>query len=140
MNMGISFDDIENAFFFVSMDQQFMNNAYLCKETGELFYTSEMGDSDELPEDIDNPEKYIAIPHKNELDLGRALVLEFTSLYLPEELDEVSSIFRRKGAYSRYKDLLETKGALDDWYQFEEERRESALTEWCRENHIELKD
>jgi len=136
--MDISFDDIENAFFFVSMDQQLMNNAYLCRETGELFYSSEMGDSDELPEDIDDPEKYIAIPHKNELDLGKALVLEFTSRYLPEELDEVSSIFRRKGAYSRYKDLLERKGALEDWYQFEDERRESALREWCRENHIEL--
>jgi hypothetical protein len=138
--MSISFDDIENAFFFISMDQQFTNNAYLCKETGELFYTSEMGDSDELPEDIDDPEKYIAIPHKNELDLGEELVLEFTSLYLPEELDHVSSIFRRKGAYSRYNDLLERRGALENWYQFEEERRESALKEWCRENHIELKE
>jgi hypothetical protein len=136
--MDISFDDIENAFFFVSMDQQFVNNAYLCRETGELFYSSEMGDSDELPEDIDDPEKYIAIPHKNELDLGKALVLEFTSRYLPEELDQVSSIFRRKGAYAGYKDLLERKGALEDWYQFEAERRESALREWCRENHIEL--
>ena len=53
--MAISFDDIENAFFFVSMDQMFMHNAYLCNETGQIFYTSEMGDSDELPEDIDDP-------------------------------------------------------------------------------------
>jgi hypothetical protein len=113
--------------------------SYLCKETGEIFYTSEMGDSDELPEDIDDTEKYISIPHKNELDLGRALVLEFTSAYLPEELDEVYLIFRHKGAYSRYKDLLERKGALEDWYQFENERRELALKGWCQENQIELK-
>jgi hypothetical protein len=137
--MAISFDDIENAFFFVSMDQQFMNNAYLCKETGEIFYTSEMGDSDELPEDINDPEKYIAIPHKNELDLGKAPVIEFTSEYLSEELDKVYSIFRHKGAYSRYKDLLERKGALEDWYKFENERQELALKEWCRENNIEIK-
>jgi hypothetical protein len=44
--MAISFTDIEDAFFFVSMDQQYMHNAYLCKETGEMFYTSEIGDSD----------------------------------------------------------------------------------------------
>ena len=50
--MAISFSDIEDAFFFVSMDQQYMHNAYLCKETGETFYTSEIGDSDELPEDL----------------------------------------------------------------------------------------
>lgn len=96
--MAISFSDIEDTFFFVSMDQMFMHNAYLCKETGQIFYTSEMGDSDELPEDIDDPEKYISIPHKNELDLGKALVIEFTSEYLPEELDRVYSIFRSKGA------------------------------------------
>ncbi len=136
--MAISFDDIENAFLFVSMDHQYMHNAYLCRETGEIFYTSEMGDSDELPEDIDDPEKYISIPHKNDLDLGKALVIEFTSKYLPEELDTVSSIFRRKGAYSRYKDLLESKGALEDWYKFENERQEAALKEWCRENNIEI--
>ena len=137
--MAISFDDIENAFFFVSMDQMFMHNAYLCKETGEIFYTSEMGDSDELPEDIDDPEKYISIPHKNELDLGKALVIEFTSEFLPEELDTVYSIFRRKGAYSRYKDLLERKGVLEAWYKFESERQEAALKEWCRESNIEIK-
>ena len=120
--MAISFDDIENAFLFVSMDQRFMHNAYLCKETSQIFYTSEMGDSDELPEDIDDPNKYITIPHKNDLELGKALVIEFTSKYLPEELDRVYSIFRSKGAYSRYKDLLERKGFLDKWYKFENER------------------
>lgn len=138
--MAILFDDIENAFSFVSMDQMFMHNAYLCKETGQIFYTSEMGDSNELPEDIDDPEKYISIPHKNELDLGKALVIEFTSEYLPEELDTVYSVFRRKGAYSRYKDLLERKGALEAWYKFENERQKAALKEWCRENNIEIKD
>lgn len=136
--MAVSFDDIENAFFFVSMDKMFMNNAYLCKETGEIFYTSEMGDSDELPEDIDGPDKYISIPHKNELDLGKALVIEFTSEFLPEELERVYSIFRRKGAYSRYKDLLESKGVLEDWYKFENERQKVALKKWCRENKIEI--
>ena len=59
--MTISFDDIENAFFFVSMDQQGMHNAYLCKETGQIFYASEIGDSDELPEDLDDPATQISI-------------------------------------------------------------------------------
>ena len=75
--MAISFSNIDEAFFFVSMAQISMNNAYLCKETGEIFYTSAMGDSDELPEDIDDQDKYIATPHKNELDLGKVLVIEF---------------------------------------------------------------
>ena len=117
----------------------YFHNAYLCKETGEIYYTSEMGESDELPEDIDDNDKYIAIPHKNELDLGKILVFEFTKKYLPEEVEKVYSIFRHKGAYSRYKDLLERKGSLDDWHNFEDERQKQALKEWCRENEIELK-
>nr|MBF0223350.1 hypothetical protein [Desulfobulbaceae bacterium] len=135
--MAITYDEIENAFIFVSMDQQYMNNAYLCRETGRIFYTSEMGDSDELPEDIDEP-KYISIPHKNDLDLGKDLVIEFMSNFLPEELDRVYSIFRRQGAYSRYKDLLAEKGLLDNWYNFENERRKAALKEWCAENDINI--
>ena len=137
--MAIKFSDIEDAFFFVSMDQKYMHNAILCKETGQLFYTSEMGDSDELPEDIDDPGKYIGIPHKNDLDLGKALVIEFTAKYFPEELDKVYSIFHRKGAYSRYKNLLESKEALDEWYKFEKQRREEALREWCQINNIAIK-
>jgi len=82
--MTISFDDIEAAFLFVSMDQQGMHNAYLCKATGQIFYTSEIGDSDELPEDVEDRDKYITIPHKNDLELGKALVIEFTSKYFPE--------------------------------------------------------
>jgi len=138
--MAISFDDIENAFLFVSMDQQGMHNAYLNKETGQIFYTSEMGDSDELPEDFDDPEKYIAIPHKNDLELGKALVVEFASKYLPKEMDKVYSIFRSKGAYSRYKDFVQRKGLLDEWYKYENERQKAALKEWCMENNIEIKD
>ncbi|GBC59481.1 hypothetical protein DENIS_0420 [Desulfonema ishimotonii] len=117
-----------------------MNNAFLCKETGEIFYTSEMVDSDELPEDIGDSEKYISVPHKNDLELGKTLVIEFTSEYLPEEPDRVHAIFRRKGAYARYKDLLYEKGLLDEWHDFENEHQQSALKEWLRENNIQTED
>lgn len=137
--MDISFDDIENALLFVSMDQKFMHNAFLCIETGQIFYASELGDSDELPEDIDDTEKYITIPHKNDLELGKALVFEFTSEYIPEELDRVHAYFRSRGTYSRYKDFLLEKGLLDKWYKFEDERQRAALKEWCQDNSIKIK-
>jgi hypothetical protein len=137
--MAISFDDIENAFLFVSTDQKFMHNAYLCKETGQIFYTSELGDSDELPEDIDVTEKYVTIPHKNDLELGKSLVFEFTLEYIPEELDRIYAYFSSRGAYSRYKDFLNERGLLDKWYKFEDERTKAAIKEWCQDNSIEIK-
>lgn len=139
--MDISFEDIELAFYYVSSDQMFSHSAILCRETGEIFYISELGESeDDLPEDIEDPDKYISIPHNSDLGLGKALVIEFTSQYLPEEIDRVYSIFSRKGAYSRYKELLEKKGFLDKWYKFEDERQKAALKEWCRENKIRYTD
>lgn len=134
--MPIKFYDIELAFDFVSSDQMYMHSAYLCLKTGNIFYTSEMGDSDDLPEDIYESEQYIEIPHKNELDLGKALVLDFTSMHLQSEIDKVYSIFRKKGAYSKFKNLLESKGLLDEWYKFEAKNQKEALIKWCEENNI----
>ncbi|HJX33834.1 MAG TPA: UPF0158 family protein [Desulfatiglandales bacterium] len=138
--MKIKFDEIENAFLYVSMTPMLGNQAITSKETGEIFYISEMGDSDDLPDNIDESNDYIEIPHKNDLDLGKNLVFRFVSEYLPEEYNRVAQIFRREGAYSRYKNLLERKGLLDQWHKFENDAQSKALREWCKENNIDLID
>ena len=136
--MSISFDDIENAVMYVSAEPKFTNGVYLCKETGRIFYTSMLYDSDELPEDIEDPDKYQTIPHRNDLQLGNSLVYEFAEKYLPEDVDKINSFFHHRGAYSHYKDLLDSRGLLDKWHKFEDERRKSALEQWCQENCIEI--
>ena len=135
--MSVKYDDLENFFLFVSMQPPFTHTAILNKETGETYFESEYGDSDELPEDIDD-EKYIEVPHKNDLDLGRNFVFEFVSQYMPNDQGKVYEIFSRKGAYSRYKDLLESRGLLEKWYDYENERTKEVLLSWCAENNIEI--
>ena len=84
--MVTNIQDILEAFEFVSFAQMDEHQAFLDKETGKVYYHSEFGDDEEeLPEDIDD-EKYIAIPHKNELGLGKNLVLDFAHEYLPDEV------------------------------------------------------
>jgi len=134
----VNYSEIETAFMFVSMTPPFENSAYLNKKTGDTYYVSEYGDSDELPEDIEENENYVSIPHKSDLDLGRNLVFDFVAANIPDEFERVRAIFSRKGAYARYKDLLEAKGQLEAWYKFENEATEKALREWCKENGIEL--
>ena len=137
--MTIKFSDIEDAFFFVSMGEMYMNSAILCIKTGQVFYISDFGDSDGLPEDIDNDlDKYIEIPHKNELNLGKPLVLEFAAMHLPDNLEKVNAFFYKKGAYAKFKNLLEAKGLLGKWYAFEEEEQKKALREWCKDNGINI--
>jgi len=135
--MVAEFKDIEFAFDFVSFARPGEHDAYLNIHTGETYLYSEFGDNEEeLPEDIDDEDKYIALPHKNELNLGKDLALGFTYQYLPEEAEKIESIFHRKGAYSRFKSILEEKGIIDAWYKYESEAQENALREWCKSNGI----
>ena len=138
--MPVSFIDLQNAFMFVSFGQLGENEAYLDRQSGEIYCHSAFGDEEEeWPEDIDD-ERYIAIPHKNELDLGKPLVFDFARQFLPDDYDEVSRIFSRRGAYGRYKDLLVRRGALERWYEFENKAEETALREWCADNDIKLSE
>ena len=138
--MAVSFSELQLAFEFVSSGGMGENEAYLDRRSGKIYWHSEFGENDEeLPDDIDD-EKYISIPDKRELDLGKPLVLDFAREFLAADYDEVSHIFSRRGAYARYKELLVRRGALERWYDFSNKSEEMALREWCAENGIEISE
>ncbi len=93
-----------------------------------------------LPDDIEDDEKYLAIPDKRELDLGQPLALDFARQVLPRDFDEVRRMFSRRGAYVSFKHLLAQRRVLEQWYDFEQKATERALREWCELNSIELAD
>jgi len=134
----IKFSDIEDAFFFVSSDSYGMHTALLNKETGQLYYRSEMGELDEIDDDDLDWNNCIAIPHRNDLDMGQELVFEFVKNHLVDEYDRVRQIFKKRGAYGNFKNLLESKDLLQDWYDFENQQEGWALRQWCKENGIEI--
>lgn len=143
--MPASFQDIEMAFEWVSMNGGLGDYAaFLCRQTGKIYYHAEHGDAaefnDELPDDIEDNEKYLAIPNKRELDLGKPLVLDFAREYLPDDFDEVRDIFSRKGAYRKFRAFLARRHAIDHWHKFENETTERALRNWCEMNAITLTD
>jgi hypothetical protein len=130
--MPVSWTDLTLAFEFVSAGNTGEHQAFLCKQTGKLYWQSDSSDElDELPDDI---------PDKRELDLGKPLVFDFVGQFLPDDFDEVQRIFRRRGAYARFKDLLARRDTLDQWYDFESKAEESALRRWCDRNSIEVSD
>ncbi len=134
-----SFFDIENAFLYVSSTMYGMNSAVVCKDTGKILYSSDLAGIDEIEEEDDlDWDQCLEVPHKNDLDLGRNLVFEFVEEYLPDEYERVRKMFRNKGAYSRYKALLESRSLLDKWHDIENSKEEHALRKWCKENTIEL--
>jgi len=138
VGMNIKFSDVLDLFELVNFGSQFDNEGYICKLSGKTYFYSGLGDNEEeLPDDI-NDEKYLAIPHKNELNLGINLAFDFIQEYLPTEYDNVRSIFHRKGAYARFKSLLENTGKIEEWYKFEAKRTEQAVRDWCSEQDIDI--
>jgi len=136
----ITFSDIQDAYLFVSSAPYGSHSAVLCMDTGQILYSSETGDSDEIEDADFDGETCVEIPHKNDLDLGKALVFEFVEAHMADAYDQVRQMFRCQGAYSRFKSLLEHKGLLESWYDFEQQREEETLRDWCRDNKIQLSD
>ncbi len=135
------FRDIEYAMMFVSSAGYGENSAILDKATGKIYYQSAFGDFEELEgleENEYDPDIHIEIPHKNDLDLGKELVFKFVERTMPDSYDRVYNIFGKRGAYSRYKDLLDSKGLLQKWYDFEKQKEQVALIQWCQENEINI--
>ena len=137
IKMEIKFSDIELAFEYVSSAPMTSNTAVLCNKTGDIFYSSDY-DEDEIPEAVYYRDDCIEIPHKNDLDLGKNLVFEFVDQYLSDDFERVRRIFKKRSAYARYKDLLERRGFLKKWYDFENTRQTETIRKWCEENGIML--
>src|SRR6516165_7471790 len=138
--MPVSFSDLQLAFEFVSSGGMGENEAYLDRQSDKIYWHSECDDNnEELPDDIDD-EKYIAIPDKRELDLGKPLVLDFAREFLPDDYDEVRYIFSRRGAYRRFKDLLVGRGAIGQWYDLSNKPRQLLCGSGARRKRSNSRD
>lgn len=139
MSEPVSLDELLSAQEWVSAGETAALDceAYVSRATGKVHWCGE-GVDEELPEDIEDGSLYVAVPHKAEFHLGRSLALRFVEERLPRERETVYEYFRMRGAYSRFKSLLEHVGELDAWHQYEQAAREAALREWCSDNGFTL--
>jgi hypothetical protein len=137
---AVDFNHLELAYGFVSSPGYGEHHAYVSLDTGRIYWLSEEGavEEEEVPEDLETSERYILVPHQHDLDLGRPLALDFAADELPNQLNEIEDCFRRRGAYDRFKAVLERSGCLGKWYRFEADATEKALREWCAENGLEV--
>jgi hypothetical protein len=142
--MPVSFQEILDAFEFVGISGFGEHQAILDRRSGKIYCHSEFSEldelNDEMPGDVEDDEKYVAIPDKRELGLGKPLVLDFAREFLPNDFDEVRYIFSKRGAYPKFRALLTRRNALDRWHDFESKATERALRDWCKLNEIEVAD
>jgi hypothetical protein len=137
----VKLDALEDALQFVGSGDMFGNAAWVCRDTGDvLCHSDDTDDFEPLPEDIDDAARYVPVPDQRELDLGKPLAMEFTRTHLPACCEQVREIFSHRGAYARFKDLLQRHHRLDAWHQWETEQTRQALRAWCADNGITLAD
>ena len=129
----VRYQDLWDAFDFLSFGLSFENRAYVSLDTGKIFYFSDdiAGEieDDERPDDVETSDRYLPVPNKDDLQLGSVLARRFARLELPDRLREVEDMFSHRGAYSKFKGMLGSEGLLERWYEYEKERVEAALRE-----------
>lgn len=142
MKCTVNMSDLVTAYTFADTGEDFGHAAYIDLDTGAMLTTG-ADDSDldsQVPDDVEVSERYLPIPAKRDLDLGRNLVFSFVREKLPEHDAAVSDYFRKKGAYSKFKVLLADTGKLTDWHRYEEQATELALKNWALENAVQIED
>jgi hypothetical protein len=140
-NPRVQLSELLLAYEFASSDAPFDHYAVIDPDTGAVYcWSSDSKVEDELPADIETSERYVDVPDKRSLDLGRNLVLSFADQEIPAEYEIIVGFFRSRGAYGRFKGFLESRNLLQRWYDFEANETEKALRLWCQENGIDIVD
>ncbi|MDR0478178.1 MAG: UPF0158 family protein [Desulfobulbaceae bacterium] len=137
-----SLDELIAAMLFVSDPYSTDAAAYLHRPSGRIYWqsadamVSELYGDEELPKDIQTSPEYLPIPNKRQLDAGKAFVFAFVHQFMPHAYAEVAVIFRKPGAYGRFRDMLVARDLLDRWRQFLEAGEKEAMRNWCRKNGV----
>lgn len=138
LSVPVKFDDLLAAYEWVSSSPD-DGAAFVSRVTGNVHWSSTtMELDDSLPEDIEDGSVYVAVPNKHDLNLGKYLALTFAEERLADSYQTVANNFHQRGAYGRFKDLLERKGLLQTWYDFEAKATEVALRKWAAEEGLSI--
>lgn len=132
-----NFETIEWAFEYANINGG-GNEVVLDRRGGKPICIEGFGDTDPVPDDIDDDSRYLMMPDKRDLGLGTDLVYRFIDAKASHLYDETRAAFSQRGAYRRFKALMESHGLIDSWHQFETEAEKTALLNWCQENNIPL--
>jgi hypothetical protein len=89
---------------------------------------------------LENQNRYIALPSKDDLDEYRIMENFVHSIPIEEQRDEMFSLIRGKGAFSRFRQGTERFMLKEKWYKFRDLEITRFAVEWCQVNDIEYEN
>jgi hypothetical protein len=135
-NASVSLAELLDTLMFLGAGEG--HEAYLCLDTGQIHLAGDdlTGEDWPVPDDLETSDRYLPVPDKRELRLGRNLVLAFIDAEAPDDYDRVRDYFSRRGAYARFKDLLVHRDLLNRRYAYVHVAETEALRSWCARNDL----
>jgi hypothetical protein len=111
MNMPVDLEDLQMAHEWLGACEAAgtPGQAYVSRATGAVHWCGD-GIDEDVPEDIEDGTLYVAVPSQRDLHLGRSVALCFVEEQMPDHFDTVAGYFERRGAYARFKTLLDAQG------------------------------
>ena len=86
---------------------------------------------------LENEDNYVALPSKYEMNEYRIMENFAFSLPIEEQRDEMLSLLKGKGAFSRFRQGLERFLLKEAWFKYRDEEIKIFAQDWCQLNDIQ---
>lgn len=151
--MKVKIEDIIDAVEFDSdMSESYLNTKteQVCMFTDEELRAAEnnedLSDSAEWYREaivraklyLENQGDYLPLPEKYEFNEYRVIEKFVSQVAVSKQSDMLSQSIRGKGAFRRFKIMLEKCELVEEWYKFREKKLRDFVELWCTENKIDL--
>jgi len=151
--MKVKIDDIIDA---VDFDND-MSGSFLNTKTDQVFmFTDEELHAAQRDEDLsdsaewyceavvrakhylENPDDYLSLPEKYDFNEYRIIEKFIARVIVAKQSEMLFQSIHGKGAFRRFKAVLEKLGLTDEWYKYRGQKLREFVEFWCRENKIDF--
>lgn len=122
-------------------DVNMERSCYFNKKTNEILWHWSYNEENSTYKEEDEKNENIIMMFdfftKNDYDIMQDFIDEVKETKVKEEL---YSVTRGKGAFSRFRYVLEKNNIIDDWYKYRANKYKKIAKEWCFDNNIEFEE
>ena len=87
---------------------------------------------------LENQDDYIPLPEKYDFNEYRIIEKFIVSVATSKQSEMLSQSIHGKGAFRRFKTVLEKLGLVDEWYKYRGQKLRGFVEFWCKENKIDF--
>ncbi len=117
------------------------SSCYFNKETNKILWYSEYNEENSTYTDVDEENDNIISMFnyftKNDYTIMQDFIVTIKDISIKDELYRVTS---GKGAFNRFRNVLEQNNIVDDWYKYRDDRYKDIAKEWCIVNNIKFEE